>query len=139
MNILVDSSIWSLALRRRSVDLNPTERALVVELTQLISEGRARIIGLVRQEVLSGIKTAVQFEKVREALEPFRDEPTETSDYESAARAGNACRSKGIAVSTADMLICAVGASRGWSIFTTDPDFKHYEQILSIQLHSIRA
>jgi hypothetical protein len=67
VNVLVDTSIWSLALRRKAQDLNPAERAAVAELTNLIREGRARIIGLVRQELLSGIKTTSQYEKLRSA------------------------------------------------------------------------
>jgi hypothetical protein len=41
VNALVDTSIWSLALRRKAHDLNPAERAAVAELTNLIKEGRA--------------------------------------------------------------------------------------------------
>jgi hypothetical protein len=65
VNILVDTSVWSLALRRKAEDLNATEKSMVAELTELIKEGRARIIGLVRQELLSGIKTPGQYAKLR--------------------------------------------------------------------------
>ncbi len=99
MNVLVDTSIWSLALRRKTKDLNPAERAAVAELTNLIQEGRARIIGLVRQELLSGIKTSSQYEKLRGVLRSFPDEPVDTSDYEAAAKVGNECRARGVAVS----------------------------------------
>jgi hypothetical protein len=64
MKVLVDTSIWSLALRRRPGDLNPNENLLVTELTELIQEGRAAIIGLIRQELLSGIKRSAQVTKV---------------------------------------------------------------------------
>jgi len=57
MNVLVDTSVWSLAVRRKTRDLNNRERLLAAELTELISGGRAGMIGLVRQELLSGIKT----------------------------------------------------------------------------------
>ena len=89
MNVLVDTSIWSLALRRKPQDLNPAETAAVSELTNLIREGRARIIGLVRQELLSGIKAASQYEKLRAVLRSFPDEPIATADYEAAAKASN--------------------------------------------------
>jgi len=59
MNVLVDTSVWSLALRRKNESLTTNERFLVTELSELIREGRARVIGLVRQELLSGIKTSV--------------------------------------------------------------------------------
>lgn len=135
MNALVDTSVWSLALRRASRDLSPSERAIVGELTELINEGRARIIGLIRQELLSGIRNPSQFAKLQEILRSYPDEVVQTSDYEAAAAFGNQCRSKGLAVSVSDMLICAVAESRGWAIFSTDPDFKRYATVLPLKLH----
>jgi predicted nucleic acid-binding protein len=133
--MLVDTAVWSLALRRKARDLSAAEAAIVAELTYLIQEGSAKIIGLVRQELLSGIKTAGQFEKLRGILRAFPDEQTGTPDYEAAARAGNECRAKGVAVSVSDMLICAVAQARDWSILTVDPDFKNYARVLRIKLH----
>jgi hypothetical protein len=138
VNVLVDTSIWSLALRRKTHDLNPAERATVAELINLIKEGRARIIGLVRQELLSGIKTAGQYEKLRTVLRSFPDEPVTTADYEAAAKASNECRARGISVSVSDVLICAIALARDWSIFATDPDFKSYARILPLKLHTPR-
>ena len=138
MNVLVDTSIWSLALRRKAQDLSVAESSAVSELNNLIQEGRAKIIGLVRQELLSGIKTTSQFEKLRDVLRSFPDEVALTSDYEFAASASNECRSKGVAVSVSDLLICAVAITRDWSIFSADPDCKSYAKILPLKLHTIR-
>jgi len=138
VNTLVDTAVWSLALRRKPQHLGAFERPIVAELTELIKEGRARIIGLVRQELLSGVKTPAQYEKLRLNLRAFPDEPISTSDYEAAARASNDCRSRGIVVSTVDVLICQVAVARRWSIFTTDPDFEGYARILPVQLHKVR-
>jgi predicted nucleic acid-binding protein len=138
VNALVDTSVWSLALRRRSEDLNESEELVVAELSELIREGRACMLGLVRQELLSGIKSAEQYEKLRSTLRAFPDEVLETADYEAAAKASNACRSKGVTVSVVDALICAVAASRDWAIFTTDPDFRKYESVLPIKHHAPR-
>ncbi len=138
MNVLVDTSVWSLALRRRGKDLNPAERAAVAELTNLIKEGRAKIIGLVRQELLSGIKATGQYEKLRAVLRSFPEEPVSTDDYEAAAKAGNDCRARGVAVSVSDMLICAIAAGRDWSVFTADPDFNSYAKVLLFKLHMPR-
>jgi predicted nucleic acid-binding protein len=135
VNVLVDTSVWSLALRRGPHDLSPTERALVAELAELINEGRAKIIGIVRQELLSGIKNPRQLANLQEVLRSFPDEPATTSDYEAAAAAGNQCRSKGLAVSAPDMLICAVAQARGWAIFSTDPDFNRYAVVLGMKPH----
>jgi len=135
VNVLVDTSVWSLALRRKAQDLGAGERSAVAELAELIKEGRARIIGLVRQELLSGIKTSGQYERLRGILRGFPDEPIGTSDYEAAAKASNDCRTKGIAVSVSDILICAIALARDWSIFSADPDFKTYARILPVKLH----
>lgn len=138
MNALIDTSVWSLALRRKVEDLSASERSLVAELREIVQEDRCRIIGPVRQELLSGIKSLDQYERLRLVLRPFRDEPLDTDDFESAAKASNACRSKGIVVSIVDSLICAVALSRQWVIFTTDPDFTNYAKVLPIKLHAPR-
>lgn len=138
MNVLVDTSVWSLALRRPSQRLRISEQAVVAELSELINEGRARMIGIVRQELLSGIKTAQQFQKLREVLASFPDEPVATPDFEYAAELGNQCRTRGVSVSLPDMLICSIGKSRGWAVFSTDPDFSRYAGLLSLDLHTPR-
>jgi predicted nucleic acid-binding protein len=138
VNVLVDTSVWSLALRRKARDLSAAERAAVSELTELIQEGRARVIGLVRQELLSGVKTTAQYERLRDVLRAFPDEPIATPDYETAAKAGNDCRAKGVSVSVSDMLISAVAMGREWSVFTTDPDFENYARVLPLKLHTPR-
>jgi len=108
-------------------------------LTELIREGRARVIGLVRQELLSGIKTAEQFEKLRDYLRFFPDAAVDMADYESAAEAGNRCRAKGVVVSIVDILLCAMAMKREWSIFTTDPDFMNYSKVLPVATHTPRG
>jgi hypothetical protein len=135
MTVLVDTSVWSLAFRRKLVDLNSAEQSLVHELRDLIQQGRAQLLGPVRQEVLSGIKNSDQFEKLRSVLRPFRDEPLELEDYEMAAIVTNRCRSKGIAMSAVDALLCAVALRKNLVIFTTDSDFKNYSRILALKLH----
>ncbi|HEY1528857.1 MAG TPA: PIN domain-containing protein [Candidatus Angelobacter sp.] len=135
MNILVDTSLWSLAFRRKPADLNSIEQSLVQELRDLIQEGRAQLVGMVRQEVLSGIRNPDQFEKLRLVLRPFRDEPLELEDYETAASASNRCRAKGVAMSSADALLCAIALRKDFPIFTTDSDFKYYARVLALKLH----
>jgi predicted nucleic acid-binding protein len=138
VNVLVDTSVWSLALRQAPRILGSAEKAMVAELAGLIDEGGAKLIGLVRQELLSGIKSSEQFEKLREILAAFPDEPADSEDYERAALFSNKCRSQGVSVSVSDILICSIAQSRGWSIFSTDPDFARYARILSINLHAPR-
>jgi predicted nucleic acid-binding protein len=139
VNVLVDTSVWSIALRRSPHHLSTTEQTFVVELKELINEDRAKILGVVRQELLSGIRHPAQFATIHEILRSFPDESLNTSDYEAAAIASNQCRAKGLAVSVVDMLICAVAQSRAWPIFSLDPDFQLYSKVLSLKLHTIRT
>ncbi len=96
------------------------------------------IIGSIRQELLSGVRTAVQFELLRTHLQAFPDLPLGTEDYEEAARFFNLCRTRGIQGSNTDFLICAVSARREIPILTTDDDFSRYAKLLPIALHPPR-
>ena len=121
MKLLVDTSVWSLALRRKNVvSLNPDEQKLKAALVQAIRDGRVVMLGLLRQELLSGIKEKAQFDKVKEALDPYLDEPIHTADHEYAARVYNECRSHGVEGGTVDILICAVAVRRGWEVLSGD-------------------
>lgn len=131
MKVLVDTPIWSLALRRRRT---PNE-SIASELASLIEDGRAVLIGPVRQELLSGIREEVHFARVRDHLRAFTDVEITRDDYEQGASYYNTCRASGIQGSNTDFLICAVAARRGFSIFTTDDDFKHFGRVLPIELH----
>ena len=131
MSVLVDTSVWSLALRRSAV----ADDAVVVELRNLIADNRAQLIGPIRQEILSGVREPQQFERLREHLAAFPDLPLFEDDYVQASRYFNACRAKGILGSNTDFLIAAVSADRRMPIFTTDRDFDRYQAILPIQLH----
>ena len=121
MKLLVDTSVWSLALRRKNTaTLSLEEQKLKAELVRAITEGRVAMLGLLRQELLSGIKEMAQFDKVKEALDPYLDEPIRTADHEYAARVYNECRSHGVGGGTVDILICAVAVRRGWEVLSGD-------------------
>ncbi|MCP2520559.1 PIN domain-containing protein [SCandidatus Aminicenantes bacterium Aminicenantia_JdfR_composite] len=138
MKILVDTSIWSLALRRKKSPHSTEEESLIKELKELIDEVRVVIIGPIRQEILSGISDSQQFNLLKERLEPFEDLPITTQDYILAAEFYNICRGKGIQGSHIDFLICAVAKNNNLAIFTNDKDFQNYARILKISLHKPR-
>jgi predicted nucleic acid-binding protein len=135
MNVLVDTSVWSLALRRRHFSQDPAVR----ELRELISEARAHLIGPVRQEVLSGIRETAQYERLRDHLREFPDLPIRTADHERAAELFNLCRSRGVQGSNTDFLLCAVADRYGMAILTTDEDFTLFARHLPVQLHVPRG
>jgi predicted nucleic acid-binding protein len=134
MKILVDTPVWSIALRRKASDLAPSERRIAEELHEIVDDGRAQLIGSVRQELLSGLREEAQFRRLRDYLRDFADVTLAIEDYEEAARAGNLCRKAGIAGSPVDMQICAVALRYEWEIFSTDRDFVHYASVIPIQL-----
>ncbi|HWN44636.1 MAG TPA: PIN domain-containing protein [Thermoanaerobaculia bacterium] len=134
MSVLVDTSVWSLALRRR----NPAGEGVVRELQELIREGRVHLIGPIRQEVLSGIREAAQFQTLRDRLRSFPDLPVETVDHERAAEHFNLCRHKGVQGSNTDFLLCAVAERHNLAILTTDGDFESFSRHLPISLHRPR-
>jgi hypothetical protein len=93
---------------------------MVTTLEEAIRDGRAAIIGPIRQEILSGIKDRAQFEKIRKTLRPLEDEPLTTSDFEQAAHLFNLCRSHGVQCGATDILICAVSIRARWTVLTND-------------------
>jgi hypothetical protein len=131
MKVLVDTSVWSLALRRRTL----VEQPEVQELRSLVDEGRVAMIGPIRQELLSGIRTTESFERLREHLGAFQDEPLATADFERAAEHYNLCRARGVQGSNTDFLICAAAQRRDLPILTTDEDFIRFAEILPIAIH----
>ena len=129
MSVIVDTSVWSLALRR-----NAPDAAIVDQLRALILENEAIILGAIRQEILSGLRTSEQFIRLRDYLRAFPDLTLEQDDYEIAAEFFNICRRSGIQGSNTDFLICAVAHRRNHSILTTDQDFSNFQTCLPIVL-----
>lgn len=134
--ILVDTPIWSLALRRRQTDLSGVERRHVEEWERLVRQGAAQLIGPIRQELLSGVRDEAAWERLRHALSPFPDLQLTTPDYELASPFFNRCRARGITGSAIDLAICAVAHRYELPIYTTDSDFTRYAEILGLSLHA---
>lgn len=132
MKIIVDTSVWSLALRRGT----RPEHAAVATLRELIGAGLVLMLGCIRQEILSGVRSEEQFQLLRDQLQAFPDEILRTADYERAAEYFNVCRRRGIQGSNTDFLICAAASNRGHAIFTTDQDFLRFRDAIDITLHS---
>ena len=131
MKIIVDTCIWSLALRRNT----PKSNYQVDELKELISEVRVQLIGPIRQELLSGIKSKKHFRSLRDHLSAFPDLQLESADFELAAEYYNLTRAKGIQGSNTDFLICSLSHRYNMPIFTTDKDYEQYKSVLPIKLH----
>jgi hypothetical protein len=90
MNVLVDTSVWSLAFRRARGS-SQGDAQMVEELTELIQEGRTLLMEPIRQELLSGLSEAGQFKNLRDRLRPFNDLSIHGVDYERAAEYSSIC------------------------------------------------
>jgi len=131
MKVIVDTCIWSEALRKKS----DSNQKIIQLLTEFIRDVRVQLIGPIRQELLSGIKSVKQFEELKYYLTTFNDLQIKTEDYEKAAEFYNICRSNGIQGSNTDFLICAVADNYNLEIYTTDKDFENYQKYIPIVLY----
>ena len=135
MKVIVDTSIWSIALRRKKQQDSST----VEKFSDLIADGRVVLLGAVRQEILSGIKYQEQFDKLKNRLQAFPDLILDIEDYELAADYFNICRRHGVQGANTDFLICATANRRNCEIFTTDKDFISFSQYLPIVLMQLQG
>jgi len=134
MKVIVDTSVWSLAFRRKAV----VETAEVVDLVRVVEEGLVALLGPVRQEVLSGIKHREQFERLRERLAAFPDLELMPRDFETAAELCNLCIAKGVQASHTDFLIAAAAIIRGYAVLSADQDFKNIARIVPVRTYGQR-
>src|SRR5271157_476691 len=129
MKVLVDTCIWSYALRHKDPNVE-----IEMALKEIIKDGRLAIIGPIRQEILFGISRETQFESLKEYLSAFEDVPLTSSHFVKAAEFSTICMKKGMQGSNTDFLTCSVSQLENIAIFTTDLDFKNYRKHLPIEL-----
>lgn len=131
MKVLVDTCIWSHALRSKK----PEFETQIKSLETLIADQRVLIIGAIRQEILSGYSDLNKFELLKTKLSYFENTPILDEDYIIAAKFYNECRQKGVQGSHIDLLVCAVAVRLNVQILTSDKDFGLYQQHLPIKLY----
>src|SRR5713226_5207851 len=112
MRVLVDTVIWSIVFRRRATDLSAADELVRNKLLALFHEGRAGMIGPVRQELLTGIRNEKHFLGLRQDLRSVPDEPLAGEDFEYAAEISNRCRQSGLAATPIDALLCSIAVRR---------------------------
>ena len=134
MNVIIDTSIWSLALRRSTEKGNSKQKILLAELIKLIDNSEAILINPVRQELLTGLKLKEQFGKLKELLRGFPEVPILREDFESAAELSNLARSKGIQTSPIDSLLWAICKRTKFPLFTSDTDFQRMNKVSPLKL-----
>lgn len=131
MSLFVDTSVWSLALRRDSPPADPA----VEILRQALMEGDTVVTtGIVLQELLQGFsgpkdqKRIIERLRVLPLLHPTRD------TYIEAARLRNTCRRRGVQLGTIDALIAQLCIEHEIALLTTDKDFVHAARFVPLRL-----
>ncbi len=135
MKVLVDTCVWSQFLRKNRSKTDP----LALELERLIRADAVEILGPIRQELLSGAQPQERFAQLKQYLRFYPNFPLDEEDDENAAHYYNLCRRQGVQGTATDLLLCAVAARHGLSIFTTDTDFDLYGRHLPVKRHAFRA
>lgn len=130
MNVIVDTPIWSKALKKKSPD-----KKIQHTLIELINGRRVVMLGAIRQEILSGVADARHFTQLKKKLIAFPDLKLRAEHYELAAEYHKICRGEGVSGLHTDFLICAVAALEGFAIYTTDKDFQKYTLHLDCELY----
>ena len=122
MTLLVDTSVWSLALRRDQASDAPQVRALRAAL-----EGEEIVVttGLVLQELLQGF---AGLRARKDIIARFAALPLlgpDRQDHIDAAELRNSCRRAGVQIGTVDALLAQLCIRHKLTLLTTDLDFVH--------------
>ena len=131
MSLFVDTSVWSLALRRD----NPQDSKEVKLLHRALSEGiMVFTTGLVLQELLQGFLGATASSQIIERFAALPFIIPDRVDYVQAAEIRNRCRRKGIQTGTIDALLTQLCLQHELELLTTDHDFKHISKVYPLRL-----
>lgn len=121
MNLIVDTPVWSLVLRRPRVDeANIHVRAFRAHIE---SNNRLFLLGAILQELLDGLRSSTQCDRLVQLLEPFPLLDVDRSTYVDAAKLRTICRTKGVLAGPTDFLIAAACCQHGYPLLTVDKDF----------------
>ena len=71
MMVLVDTPVWSLALRRRPEHLSGSQQGLANALAELIREGRAQMVGPIPRSYSPGSARKLNSRRSATIYEPF--------------------------------------------------------------------
>jgi predicted nucleic acid-binding protein len=130
LSIFVDTSVWSLALRRDA----PPDVPEINELKRSLDSGNIYCTGLVLQELLQGFskpkahKQIISHFSALPLLVPDRD------DHIHAAQLRNRCRRKGVQAGTIDALLAALCVRHDLTMLTADKDFHHFAKVVSLSV-----
>lgn len=129
MNLLVDTSVWSLALRRDRVE-GPEVEALRAG----IERGEVVLVGVILQEILQGFPSGDRTKRLLERLAAFPLLALHRGDFVYAAEIRNKCRARGVAISSVDAQIAAAAINHRCRLLSTDRDFERIARHFPLRL-----
>ncbi len=131
MTLFVDTSVWSLALRRDQ----PSDAATVRTLMRALETGeRVMTTGLVLQELLQGFSGPKAQEQIVDRFAELALIVPDRDDHIAAAALRNQCRKKGVQVETIDALVAQLCIRHELVLLTTDEDFGHIARHSDLRL-----
>lgn len=122
MTLLVDTSVWSLALRRDAAAVEPEVQHLK---DALLGEEVVVTTGLVLQELLQGFSGAKAREQIVERFAALPLLQPDRQDHIDAAALRTTCRRAGVQIGTIDALLAQLCVRHELTLLTTDRDFTH--------------
>jgi predicted nucleic acid-binding protein len=136
MPLLVDTSVWSLALRRDAAATEPEVQALKEAL-----EGDDVVVttGLVLQEILQGFSGPKAQAQIVERFAALPLIQPDREDHIAAAGIRNACRRGGVQIGTIDAVLAQLCIRHELTLLTTDKDFAFASKHCALQTWPARA
>lgn len=131
MRVLVDTSVWSLALRRDRQDDNPSVDFLADALQR---EGSIFTTGLILQELLQGFNGPKARTQILDRFAPLPLIVPQREDHIAAAELRNECRRRGLPIGTIDALLAQLCIRHDLVMLSTDGDFEHLARIAPFRL-----
>jgi predicted nucleic acid-binding protein len=122
MTLLVDTSVWSLALRRDADASEPEVRHLK---DALLGDEVVVTTGLVLQELLQGFSGPKASAQIVERFAALPLLQPDRQDHIDAATLRTACRQAGVQIGTIDALLAQLCIRHELTLLTTDRDFTH--------------
>ena len=120
MNVLVDTSVWSLALRR---DAPPDIKETRILAQCLERHDLLFSTGFIVQELLQGFRGPKQRDRLIEHFSTLPLIVPDLRDHIEAATLQTICRRKGIQITTIDALLAQLAIAHDLEFLTTDRDF----------------
>jgi len=131
LSFLVDTSVWSLLLRRDRPPSVPQVDALI---DALETGNRVLCTGLILQELLQGFSGPKAKQQIVERFAAFPLLNPDREDHIAAAELRNLCRTRGVQAATIDALLAQLCIRHELTLLTTDVDFSHIAKHTSLHV-----